>query len=691
MDGLAELKSLVIEAVISYTDMLIDAFQIMKEKGLEILLVQSVSGEIQGVLTKDTLLNGLVLGHSLNQTLAGIHLEALDDYLLGEDADNLINESRLTDRVVIDGGTGQLGIIRKDDVARFWLRYYKRKYKEKEAIFNSALNGIFVLDSKGFITEMNPAAEKITGLIQHKTIGKKPEQRGLPTNYIRVLENGEKAVESRLTHNGRVFIVTRSPIINEGKITGALSVFQDVTEFEDISNKLRKVEELRNQLETVINSSFDGIIVADSNGKILNMNRSAAKLVDLNENAEDLPQWFMALINDVKHKFDAITGTSKSSQGNELIITANPIYNEADQITKIVFNIRDITELMHLKAELLNTRELSQKYLEELDKLKHGKNINLVARSPKMQQVVDLSLRMAEVDTTVLILGETGVGKQLIAKLIHDYSPRKNGPFVDINCGAIPENLLESELFGYEPGTFTGGLKTGKIGLFEQANKGTIFLDEIGDLPYALQVKLLKVLQNQEILRVGALKPRKVDARVIAATNKDLDHMVREGSFRKDLYYRLNIVPINVPPLRERKEDILPLVHFYKTALEERYAKTIDFAPEVYEIFLKYAWPGNVRQLQNIVERLFVTVKGSLIEPDMVFPLFLKPGDSEIMLDNFVSDMEGIIPLKEAIEIVEIKLIKKALKKFGSTYKAAKALGVNQSTISRKAKKLNLD
>ena len=424
------------------------------------------------------------------------------------------------------------------------------------------------------------------------------------------------------------------------------------------------------------------------------MNNPAARALAIEKKSNKLPTWISKLINDVKHKRDSVTCTTRNHQRNELMVTANPIYdNDGRKITMLVYNIRDITELTALKNELKNSKELSQRYREELNRLKnkYEKDVNIIFRSKKMDHIIDLCLRVAEVDSTVLILGETGVGKQLIAEMIHKKSHRKRGPFIEVNCGAIPENLLESELFGYEPGTFTGGLKSGKIGIFEQANKGTIFLDEIGDLPYALQVKLLKVLQNSEVVRLGSAKPRKVDVRVISATNKDIKEMVNKGQFREDLYYRLNIVPIIIPPLRERKEDIIPIIYHYKLLLESKYNRKIDFHPEVLELFLKHDWPGNVRELQNVVERIFVTAKKSVIEPEQVIPLFANSHKSESIIKNIITESDSIIPLKEAKELLETKLIKMALKKYGSTYRAAKVLGVNQSTIARKAKKLLKD
>ncbi len=305
----------------------------------------------------------------------------------------------------------------------------------------------------------------------------------------------------------------------------------------------------------------------------------------------------------------------------------------------------------------------------------------LVLYSNTMMELVDVALRVAKVDSTVLICGESGVGKELLAKLIHDQSSRSLGPFVKINCGAIPENLLESELFGYEAGAFTGASKQGKLGQFELASGGTLFLDEIGELSLSLQVKLLRAIQEQEFVRVGGVKPRTVDVRFIAATNRDLEQMIRQGMFRADLYYRLNVIPVLVPPLRERKEDILPLVHHFQQKYTQKLKMEKTFAPEVLKIFLHYPWAGNVRELENIIERLFVTTSEKIVRVcDLPQNLVVTPGEA--------NQTGGIMPLKEALLQTEQRLIEQALAVYGNTYKAAEALGIDQSTLMRKKARL---
>lgn len=307
----------------------------------------------------------------------------------------------------------------------------------------------------------------------------------------------------------------------------------------------------------------------------------------------------------------------------------------------------------------------------------------IIAYSVEMGKVLQLATKVAPVSTTILIMGESGVGKEVVARFIHNASLRRNGPFVTINCGAIPENLLESELFGYEEGAFTGAKREGKPGMIEIASSGTLFLDEISDLPLDLQVKLLQVIQERRLIRVGGIKPIEVDIRIIAATNRDLPKMVQEGQFRADLFYRLNVVPIVIPPLRDRRDDIIPLIYHFLAKHNNAHGYDKTISRETRELLTRYSWPGNVRELENLIERLVVTVEGEEITVEDL-PLHIK--DEHLTHDSKVI-VEGVIPLREAVEEVERQLIRHAQKEHETTYEMAEALGVNQSTIVRKLKK----
>lgn len=314
----------------------------------------------------------------------------------------------------------------------------------------------------------------------------------------------------------------------------------------------------------------------------------------------------------------------------------------------------------------------------------------IVAKSQIMFDVVRLVNQIAPLDCSVLILGESGVGKEVVAKLIHENGSVKNGPFIKVNCGAIPENLMESEFFGYEQGAFTGAKKEGKPGKFELAHNGTIFLDEIGDLPLHLQVKLLRVLQDREVVRIGGHMTRPVNIRVIAATNKNLKKMVQQGQFREDLFYRLNVVPILIPSLKERREDIMPLVFHFKRKFKAKYGIERNCSSEVVKVFQTYEWPGNVRELENTVERLYVMPEfGTGITADILKRHYLN--SSWQRHENGLVTINQLGPLKQAVMEVEQKMINMAIEEFGTAKNAAAFLGIDESTISRKLKKCYIE
>ncbi|WP_240689455.1 sigma-54-dependent Fis family transcriptional regulator [Ammoniphilus sp. YIM 78166] len=319
---------------------------------------------------------------------------------------------------------------------------------------------------------------------------------------------------------------------------------------------------------------------------------------------------------------------------------------------------------------LLNLSTIPSTALAIEESLDTGEN-RLIMKSETMQRVMKIIHAVAQVDSTVLLLGESGVGKSAIAHLIHRTSSRANKPFISVNCGAFPEHLIEAELFGYEHGSFTGGKKGGAMGLFEVAHEGTIFLDEIAELPYSLQAKLLNVLQENTIRKVGSTVNKKINVRILAATNKDLAQMVKEKSFREDLFYRLNVVPLTIPSLRERKEDIPDLIDYFLSKYNKKYGLFMQLRPQVKDELLHYNWPGNIRELENRIERMVVT-------------------NSQEGLDQrepSKSDEEAVFPpLKQAKKQLEKELILKAYQLYANTYKVAEVLEVDQSTIVKKLK-----
>ncbi|GAX88978.1 transcriptional regulator [Effusibacillus lacus] len=456
----------------------------------------------------------------------------------------------------------------------------------------------------------------------------------------------------------------------------------DVTELE-------RLQSSNQELEEIFNSSFDEIFVTDGEGVCLRVNPAGEKLYGatadqlIGKKVEDLSKsgFFNPPLTPlvIKHK-RKMSGVQTAKNGKTLYVTGNPVFDEAGNIVRIIFNSRDLTDFKILERRLEETESLLSTYRTELVELtKTVGETQIVVQSESMQRMVAVVSKVAPVDSTLLITGESGVGKSKIAALIHEWSSRKGKPFIQVNCGAIPDALFESELFGYEGGAFTGARKEGKKGLIELAEGGTLFLDEIGELPLPIQVKLLEVIQEHKFRRVGGETVRQSNIRIIAATNQDLKYLVETGKFREDLFFRLNVIPIHVPPLRHRTEEIPLLIDLYLDRFNRRYGLQKMIDSEVREIFLRYRWPGNIRELENLIERLVLTSESSMIRITD-----LPDGFQTNARPSTAVSVNGIVPLKHAVEMVEAELLRRAHEEYGTTYKMAEVLKVNQSTIVRK-------
>jgi PAS domain S-box-containing protein len=452
--------------------------------------------------------------------------------------------------------------------------------------------------------------------------------------------------------------------------------------------------DLVNILVSIFQSSYDGIYVADHNGDGIMVNAAYSRITSV-KSEELLGKNMSSVVKEgivsesvtikVLEKRTPVT-IIQSVRDKELLVTGSPVFDKSGKIVYVVTNVRDISDLNQIKSELLHSRKMTDQYINEIEELRKRELIQMhldgiVAQSQEILRVFHLARKVAKVDSGVLILGESGVGKEVIVNYIHQESDRSAKPLVKVNCAAIPSHLLESELFGYERGAFTGANSQGKPGLFELANGGTIFLDEIGDMPIDLQVKLLRVLQEFEIMRVGGTKSIKIDVRVISATHMNLEEMVNKNDFRRDLYYRLNIVPIKVPPLRERKVDIVPLAFYFLNRTNFKNHLNKRFHPEILQFFEEYRWPGNIRELENLIERLAV-----MTEQDEISVKDLPP----YMLHSTGFTNSESSKLKETVANVERKMIREQMELSKTTRRAAEVLGISQSALVKKMKKLGL-
>lgn len=448
-----------------------------------------------------------------------------------------------------------------------------------------------------------------------------------------------------------------------------------------------------------LESSSDGILICDDKGIVIYVNTAYENTTGLKK-AEILGRNLKSLLEQKKFNkalsLDVIENKKPTSTihkyvtGKSALTTACPIFSKNGNFIGVINNTRNVTELINMQKELEQVKILTQAYSDELFQLRKEKlKIDgLIYKSKAMEETLKFASKVAPFDTTVLITGESGTGKEVLAKFIHNESQRNGGPFIKVNCSAIPKELFESELFGYMEGSFTGALKEGKPGMFELANNGTLLLDEIGELPIYVQPKLLRVLQEKEVYRLGAKTPTKLNIRVLAATNRDLKTEVVEGKFREDLFFRLNVVPINIPPLRERKEDITEIALYFLEKLNRRYKKNITFAPEIENVLISYSWPGNVRELENLVEYLFIANFSDKITIEMMPSWVL----TEHVMEKYITEpVSSSSRLNYMLDMFEKNIITVALSKHNSVKETAETLDIHPSTLFRKIKKLNID
>ena len=450
---------------------------------------------------------------------------------------------------------------------------------------------------------------------------------------------------------------------------------------------------LRQEFNVILDSVHDGIWIIDANGITVHVNKALDRIAGIK--AEDVigkhvtapmeaGQFTSCVTLTALEQQQAITLFDDYASGKRCLNTSTPIFDDNGKIVRVVASIRDMSELESLQMKLAEAERKARHYKEKLERSSRSNNVDFIGSSSTMYNCLRALEKAARVPSGVLMLGETGTGKTFAAHYVHQKSARAQAPFVTVNCAAIPSTLIESELFGYEKGAFTGAVSEGKKGFFELADKGILFLDEIGELPLNMQAKLLHVLDSFSFHRVGGVKKIQVDVRILAATNKPLEQLVKAGEFRADLYYRLRVLTVTIPPLRDHAEDVSALAtHFLEEACK-RHGTNKFFDPKVLDRFALYSWPGNVRELQATVEFLAAMAEGSIIKLRDLPPQFDAgtPGDEDDVL---------LTDLKTATQNLECKMIREALARTGSTYKAAARLGVSQSTVVRKAQRLGIN
>ena len=470
--------------------------------------------------------------------------------------------------------------------------------------------------------------------------------------------------------------------------------FYDFTIGSELQKQIARLNSQQYLYNEMLNKLKDGIYITDGLGKTIFVNDAFLNLSGLTREqiigntvydlrrSDILPNSCCAKVIETLGPVSTINHYYK---GQRCLVSGSPIFDETGNLSKTIAVIRDVTELDVLMKTITKEKNLFIKSDYNV-KTEAARDPDEIINNVRMKNIYEKAKKISKVDSTILILGETGVGKDFIATYIHSISNRSKGKFIKINCGAVPEHLLESEFFGYEEGAFTGAVKGGKKGLFEEANNGILYLDEIGDMPYTLQVKLLSAINDKMFYRIGGINPIEFNARIIAATNHDLKQLVEEKKFRADLYYRLNVVTFVIPPLRNRKEDIIPLSTQFLEYYNNKYGKNCYITSSCLQSFLIYEWPGNIRELKNIIERLVLMADGAEIGTELFKDNLILPDNTDLT-ELFIT---GTKTLKEKTEEYEKEIIESTLAVSKNMKEAAMRLGIDISTLVRKKQKYNL-
>ncbi|MFZ5644496.1 MAG: sigma 54-interacting transcriptional regulator [Bacillota bacterium] len=661
---------------------------------LDAVPVVNKQNRVIGVMTKHNLYRALLEGSSLSSTIENFYArpaKTVDEEMNFGEVYSHMQKLELGQVVVIDNENKPNGMVTKMSVIENLHARSERQARELASLLDALENGVLAVNSRSIITIINPSAEKMLGVKGQNVLGKKILEVLPHIKVDMVMYNGSVKDWHRI--DGLSGILAKYlPVYSSGQPGGAIAVLHDLTNYEKLAQEFESVKEMQQTLATVLDLAYDGLLAINSTGTVTTVNRAMEDFLGLraerimNRDVNDiLPELGLKEIIATGMPDE---GDLKTVRGIRCIVTRLPIL-QGNQIFGAVAKItfKGLNRLSHLVKRLETLENQISYYRDELSRVTHTgiRFDDIVGSSPLMHNVKNMARQTSRSQSSILILGESGTGKELFASAIHNHSGR-TGLFVKVNCAALPDNLLESEFFGYEEGAFTGAKKTGKPGKFELAHKGTLFLDEIGDMSLHLQSKLLRVLQEKEFERVGGIKTIKVDVRIIAATNRDIEQLLKEGKFREDLYYRLNVIAIRVPPLRARKSDIHPMVlHLIRKYNRILGCRVRGISSEAMEILSAHGWPGNVRELENVIERaLNIVTDGDILPSHLPEYIMDRPGYRSPANEAYKPELN----MDSSIAGAEKDLVLRALAEAeGNRSKAAEILGISRTKLYDRLRK----
>ncbi len=659
---------------------------------LDALPVVDEEGLLIGIFTKSNVLDAFLAGADPSEAILQyftrqvVTVEADTPYC---EVEQRAKQSSVGTGVVIDKEGKVLGIFTKVDMIMALFREAEQLAVELNTVYQAMPNGIIVVDRNNLILQINPSGEKILDMRQKALKGRLFNSVFSSLDLSGVLNQSQHLVGVQTQLNQVTVICNISPL---GEGSGAVIVFQALTDFDQVSLELDSTKRLYETLLTVTNIAYEAIFVVDDQGRITLVNEAACRFFGKREK-ELLQQPVEQVMENTRLLRTLKTGMAETNEiqvihGRPYIVSRLPIVRQGKiigAVGKIVF--QKLEEAKEVAERLAQMDSELKFYKEKAGATKLAITFNqIVTVSQNMRCLKQEAEVAARGSSTIMLTGESGTGKELFAEAIHQASPRRKSHYVKVNCAAVPENLLESEFFGYASGAFTGAQRGGKAGKIAIANGGTLFLDEIGDMSFNLQSKLLRVLEHKSFEPVGSNESLEVDVRIIAATNKDLVRKVENGDFRSDLYYRLNVINFHLIPLKDRLEDIIPLVHVFLERLNQDFGKQItDVSPAVLKVLLSHRWPGNVRELKNVIERAVNFASGGRLELEDL-PFYLREQKLEVSL----SSTKGW-NLENAHEHLDKETLEKALLKMkGNKSEVARLLGISRSWLYEKMRRYDM-